>query len=358
MPTAPPPEGDPGDGEVTHARRLILTEGRPRRSVPRQKVDAMPARIATLEAELARVNEARGADADELAQMLVRIADAERAKVSHEERAAAFEEKLRELSVAVDRLEELDDACEAMRKDLEVAHARAQRDAEALETARERARHHAEAVHAAEEQARKDAEALLAAEERTRLDAEAAQRWQERARREAEAAELASHRAQLAEHAAAEGALALHAAHEERHADRERVTDLETKLARTRREHSEEATSLRRAHADAELVAAHALEEERSATARARERLATAEAEITAMRERMQQATELLEAMERREEMAASMRARAVDQLRLALADRGAAPGRTPSQAPRERCGDEPSVEVMSLEDVEIDLPE
>jgi chromosome segregation ATPase len=358
QPTTPPPEPDVVDGEATYPRRPISPEGRSRRSVPRQKVDAMPARIATLEAELARINEARGADADELAHMLVRMAEAERARATHEERATAFEEKVRELKVAVGRLGELEEACEAMRKDLETAHGRAQRDAEALEVMRERARQDGEALHAAEERLRHDADIRRTTEDRMRRDAEAVQRWQESARREAEAAELSSHRAELAEHAAAEGARALHAAHEERDADRERVTDLEAKLARTRREHAEEATSLRRAHSEAEHEGARALEEERAATALAREKAASAEAEIASMRSRVERATELLEAMERREEMAAAIRARAVDQVRQALFDGDAAPARTVSQEPRERCGDEPSVEVMSLEDLEIDLPD
>jgi hypothetical protein len=385
----------------------------------------MPARIAALEAELARVNEARGADADEVAQMLVRIADAERTNTAYQDQAAAFDAKVLELGLAAARQAELEDACEAMRRDLEVAHGRARRDGEALELARERTRQDAEALrsaqertrqdaealeaarermrqdaealqasqqrtrrdaealqavqerarqdlealHAAEERTRKDADALLVAQERMRQDAEAIREWQERGRRDAEAAELASHRADLAEHAAAEGARALQAAHEERDADRTRLTELEGKLARTRREYAEEAASLRTAHAEAELEAAHALEEERSAAARARQQFAAAEADLASMRDRVQQAGELLDAIERRDEMAIAMRARAVEEVRRTLADRGAGPqadpsgpapaiARSPSKAPLDRSGDEPSLEVMSLDELEIDLPE
>ena len=48
--------------------------------------------------------------------------------------------------------------------------------------------------------------------------------------------------------------------------------------------------------------AAHALEAERSAAAHARQELAAAEAELTAMRQRFQQASEHLDAMERHHE--------------------------------------------------------
>lgn len=57
--------------------------------------------MATLEAELARLREQHASDADQLADMLVRIADAERARVAAEQRAAETDEHAETLSVAL-----------------------------------------------------------------------------------------------------------------------------------------------------------------------------------------------------------------------------------------------------------------
>jgi chromosome segregation ATPase len=183
------------------------------------RADALPARIAALEADLARLTEARGVDADELARMLVRIAEAERGRATAEERAQT--------------------------------------------TAR---------------------------------------------------------RADLAERAAADGAEALAGARAEREADRARVTDLEAKLARIRREHGDELTSLRRAHAETDLKLARALEEERGAVARARQQAAAADLALAQAREIIASAAGLVDEMDRREEIAAALRARGLDQARRVLA--------------------------------------
>ena len=305
------PTGPPG-------RRSALTEARSRRGASRPKIDALPARIGALEVELARMSEARGVDADELARMLVRIAETERAKSAQDERAAALDARVRELEAMVARVAEVEAGWETTRRDLEAAN--------------------------------------------------------ERTRRGAEALDLATRRAELAEAAVDDAARALERARAEREADRMRLTDLETKLARTRREHADELTAMRSAQADADQRTAHTLEDERAAAARARQQAAAAEAEVAAMRDRLARAAELFEEMDRRDEMMATMRARSVEQGRRILAGQSAAettphpvsserpePSRASSHNPRalrRHSTDDPSVEVMTLEDIEIDLAE
>lgn len=298
------------------SRRHVLTEVRARRSAARPKVDALPARIGALEIELSRMSEARGVDADELARMLVRIAETERAKSTQDERAAALEARVRELEAMGARVAEVEAAWEDTRRDLETAN--------------------------------------------------------ERTRRGTEATEMATRRAELAEAAAEDGASSLERARAEREADRMRVTDLETKLARTRREHVDELTAIRASQAEADHRAAHALDEERSAAAAARQHASAAEADVAAMRDRLARTAELFEEMDRREEMVAAMRARTVEQGRRIMASQAATesascpaersePPRVNShgsKAPRRQSADDPTLEVMTLDDIEIDLPD
>jgi chromosome segregation ATPase len=83
-----PPPRDPR-AEDTEIPRDVVAALRP--VEPRPKVDALTARIASLETELARLKEEREADADQVATMLVRIAAAERAKAGAEDRAELAE---------------------------------------------------------------------------------------------------------------------------------------------------------------------------------------------------------------------------------------------------------------------------
>jgi chromosome segregation ATPase len=261
-------------------------------------MEALPVRIAVLEGELARLKEERGAEADELARMLVRIAEAERARTDAEERAGTLAERVREL--------------EAVHEDL---------------------------------------------------------------RRGVQTMDQTARRAELAERSASDGATALERMRTELQADRSRVTDLEAKLARTRREHGEELATLRTALADAHLLTANALEEERSASARAREQAATSEASLAAARERLAQAASLVDEIERRQEMGAALLARALEQTRVVLVGeaRGSAsgepgphpaasrPSRPPPAVPkwsRSSSPPEPTVEVLSLDEIDADLPE
>jgi chromosome segregation ATPase len=205
-------------------------------------MDVLPARIAALEGDLRRVTEARAAEADELARMLVRIAATERARATAEERAAALASRVQELETLRDEV-----------------------------------------------------------------------------RREREAMELATRRAELAERSAADGAEALERTRIELEADRLRSTELEAKLARMRREHGDELAALRTTRAEADQQAVRALEEERAAAAEARKRSIEAEAELAKVRQRCARAMDFIEEAERREEMAAALRARALERTRAVL---------------------------------------
>lgn len=284
-----------------------------------------PARIAALEMELARLGHARGAEADELASMLVRIAESERAKSAAEERSNALAERVRELEAQ----------CEQSRREMDA--------------------------------------------------------MRQQTRRSAEVAEMASRRAGLAEKSAADGAAALERAGAELEADRARATDMEARLTRMKREHLAELSALRNAHDESSAVAARALEEatarastaleearaegereakahasraleeagaqaaraleeargqaarlleeagaeaaraldlERSAHAQARHRAAAAETALSGLRGVLTRAAALVDEMERREEMTASLRARALQEARRILSGRSASGSR------------------------------
>ena len=104
----------PGKKRPTKSGRPPLRDPRtdstpPARDEAPVRASARPSttRITLLESELARVNKERGADADDLATMLVRIADAERAKATSAllaqelgQQVAALEAQLSELKDA------------------------------------------------------------------------------------------------------------------------------------------------------------------------------------------------------------------------------------------------------------------
>jgi len=233
-----------------------------------------PRRTALLESELARVNKERAADADDLATMLVRIADAERAKatsalLAHElgERVTALETQLSELRDAPrptdphPRVGELAGELDAARLRLgEVMgiEARLRTRTDELEERLEESLAMSNTLRGQVGAAASDQTALqnqvLAAEE---------------------ALQMATSRAGLAERSAADGAAALERAHAELQADRARVVDLEAKLARVKREHSDAMEAARRELATAVEGAAQeraALETKHAESLRARER--------------------------------------------------------------------------------------
>ena len=139
-------------------------------------------------------------------------------------------------------------------------------------------------------------------------------------RRGAEVAEMAARRAGLAEKSASDGAAALERAGAELQADRARVTDLETRLARTKREHLAELGKLRAEHDEANARATRALEEERAAAERTRQQAAAAEVDLAAMQDAIARTATLVDEMDRREEMTSALRTRALDEARRILA--------------------------------------
>ena len=303
------PRSRPPARDLRPERKLTPREGDPRlrRVVPpadRGELELLPARIAVLEAELTRLREERGVEADEQARMLVRIAEAERARSAAEARVTSMQEALREL------------------------------------------------------------EGKLAASHQQ------VESTRDQLRRGAEVVETAVRRAGLAENSAADGAVALERARVELEADRARVTDLESKLARTRREHLAELASMRTAEADTGVRSTRALEEERSATARARQQAAAAESELASARRRMGRVVALINDMERRDEMVSAFRARGFVQARRVLAgedDVGAdgetneppAEAPTPPPPPTKKSRRPPSTEpanILTLDDIDLDV--
>jgi chromosome segregation ATPase len=207
-------------------------------------------RIALLEAELAQVNKERAADADDLATMLVRIADAERGKAAAtqraqemEGRAAALELELRAQKVTVPpaqpdpRVRELTGELDAVRLRLG--------EAMGIE-ARLRGEAHEVGQRLTESQAMTATLRAQVADGEARVQAVLVE-----VRQAEEAVQLATSRAVLAERSAADGATAFERLHAELESDRARVVDLEAKLARVSREHNEGMEAARREQAEA-----------------------------------------------------------------------------------------------------------
>jgi hypothetical protein len=214
-----------------------------------------PTRITLLESELARVNKERASDADDLATMLVRIADAERAKAAAVllaeelgERVATLEGQLRDRKDTVRpvdlsrRVAELSGELDAARLRLgEVLgiETRLRTRADELEERLVEAQAMTETVRA---QVGEGEQKLRA----TQVELEEAE----------QAVQMTTSRAVLAESSAADGAAALERAHAELEADRARVVDLEAKLARVKREHTDAMEATRQELASAVDAAA------------------------------------------------------------------------------------------------------
>jgi predicted nucleic acid-binding Zn-ribbon protein len=349
------------------------------------------ARIAALESELARVQQERESEADDLAAMLVRIAEAERAK------GTAAREAL-ELSELVNGLQ------------LQLRDVAARESSDASQWSKELA------------QTRQDLEDAEQRLTESKAMSEALRIWSGDADRKIQAIQdqlaqadedlgRAVRRAELAEESAAIVAASLQRAHAEREADQARVIDLETQLAALQVAHAENVAALRTAHAEtlreresmhdevlillreehgrvlatlrqehhaaleehgrrhahtlsamreehaaARRVAGRTLEEERSAAARARQQVTTLESSLTSARAMVARAAELLDELERREEMAASHRARTLEQTRQTLA--GAAYAPPPAGPPPPALPHVPDSSPRALDEIEIDLLE
>jgi chromosome segregation ATPase len=409
-------------------------------------------RVSALESELARVRDEREAEADDLAAMLVRIAEAERAKATSARAAAELDERVHMLAA---QLEEM----EAARATWAAA--------QGTEATSELAILRQQLVEAEERLTESQA---MSNELRARCG-EADQNLQAVQRQlghTQEAVRLAGSRVGLAERSAADGAEALQRAHTEMEADRARVVDLETKLARVKREHAalaeaghrtlsdaidaaeglrltevaaleakhaealqeaerrhaeamaalrqdqdaalselrsehrmaldeggqrhaaemaalskrwegdvavwqkkyEEAlpaleqrhahtlSALREEQGAAKRAAARAIEEERSAAARAKQQVSTLEGSLTSMRAMVARATQVLDELERREEMAAALRTRAIVQAKQVLAGGPGEPPEDGAPVAVATSHAHPTVEPGSLDAIDIDLTE
>jgi chromosome segregation protein len=381
-------------------------------SPPRDAGSVRPvARISALESELARVQQEREAEADDLAAMLVRIAETERAKVTAARAALELDEVVNGLQVQLRemRARELAGAAE-WANERATAQQRLQDAGQRLEEAERRL---------------EESKALLEGLQAGSGDAERkVQAAQHQLAQAEDAIRRAVGRAGLAERSALDGAALLQRARTEleaerahgivveaKHADalreresqhdeiakalreehmaameglrREHVAALEENgrkhaaetaalgkahesfLAMLQRKHDEALPALEQRHAHtlsavreehsaAKRSAARLLEEERSAAARARRQVTTLEASLASMRGNMTRATELLEELERREEMAATHRTRTLEQTKQALTGAGCGlpPADCPAPAPA------PISESALLDEMEIDLVE
>jgi chromosome segregation ATPase len=196
------------------------------------------------------VNAERADDADDLATMLVRIADAERAKaasalLAHDlgERVTALEAELSDLKDAPrptdpqPRVADLSGELDAARLRLgEVMgiEARLRTRADELEQQLAESLAMTNALKAQVGAAAGDQRAL-----------------QNQLQAAEQAVQMATSRAGLAEQSAADGAAALERARAELEADRARAVDLETKVARMKREHADAMEAQRRELANA-----------------------------------------------------------------------------------------------------------
>jgi chromosome segregation ATPase len=322
--------------------------------------EVMAARIAVLESAIARLKEERAADADDLAAMLVRVADAERDREAAEDRATRLGGGLRELEAKLGeaRSREPPPADQARVGALLTELERQQTRAAELE---------AQLVQA-EAAAQRAGEGSAAALDALRVE---------------HAATLDALRL---EHAAGLDALraeqnraieVLTRTHEEARAT------LETRLAEITQERETgllaQMSALREEHAASKRHAARTLEEERSAGARARKQAAAAAVGLAAAREAIASAVARLEEIDRREEIAAGFRRKAIQEARQGLVSSGAtAPpqGQAPVAAearpaisiaiPGEGSagrklalpGGSDTVEIVNLEELEIDLAE
>jgi len=398
--------------------------------------ESIAGRVAGLEEELDRLRAERAEEADQIADVLVRIAEAERARLAAEQRIGELEEterilegQLAEARAAVEADASLDvelqttrDRCAQLEGEVERTRGQVERASDAMHRAEEAAMASSRRAELAEQAASDAANSLshahreLAADRARVVDMEAKLGKLKREHGDALEAERRVHarevdaltkhrdeeraRADLESVAAldrlrAEHAAAMKAAHEERAAATAKLLEQHTMgvermaeeqtlaiekanaghakdLATLDEKHGKELTDREAAHTKqlaerdakhaAELTAvrnelgqekrevARQLEEERSANARLKQQAAAAEGGLGAAREAIANATQLLEDLDRREEMAAGVRAKSIADAKAALS--GAT---TSGKQPAHR---EPTVEVVSLDDIEMDLPE
>ncbi|HEY3821261.1 MAG TPA: hypothetical protein VGL81_29045 [Polyangiaceae bacterium] len=236
-------------------------------------------RIAALEGELERVNKERAADADDLATMLVRIADAERGKAAATLLAQELGDRVLALEAQVSELRDVPPRTEPDPKARELA---GELDAARLRLgelmgveARLRTRADELEERLTEAQAMTSALGVRVVEGEARLQAALGD-----VQEAEQAVQMATGRAVLAERSADDGAATVERIQAELSADRARVVDLETKLARVKREHSDAMEAASRELATAlEGAARQRAEQAAGAEAKLAEALRTLERE-------------------------------------------------------------------------------
>lgn len=100
----PPPRDPRADSDPPASSEEVPLQAFPRIPSSRPRGSDPPARVTALEAEVARLLGERAHDADQLGEMLVRIAAAERARASAETRAAVAEQQVLALRAEVAQL--------------------------------------------------------------------------------------------------------------------------------------------------------------------------------------------------------------------------------------------------------------
>ena len=302
----------------------------PRKSMASTLPDASG--VARLQASVARLRAARTAAADDIAAMLVRVAETDRERQAAERRASKLEEQVQELQAKLDGNRE-GTASVRPNKTLDRAQTRiSQLAGEVADAHRE----------------------LQVA--RAELE------------QQTEALEVATRHADVADKLAADGVEALAETRAALATAQIRVVDLEARLARERQEQAEHVASLNAGHSEmlSAILAEHAatnrdaelaLEDGRSTAAEARERAELAESSLAAARGAIVSVADVLEEVARRDEIATAIRTRAIDQARQLLAGEAQSPsGRAHEPPPFPH---DPTLEVVSLDaDMDMEMPE
>jgi hypothetical protein len=380
----------------------------------RPPTESVAMRVAGLQEEVDRLRAARAEEADQIADVLVRIAGAERARVAAEQRIADLEEAGRALeaqlaearaAVAADasldvELQAAQERCGQLESEVERARSQIERATDAMRRAEEAAMASSRRAELAEHAAADAADSLrnarreLAAEQARVVDTEAKLAKVKREHGDALEAERRVHARQVEaltkqrdderarvdletvaalDRLRAEHAAAMKAAREERAAATAKLLEQHTKaieamaeehtlalekanaahatdLATLDEKHTAELTAVRKELGQEKREVARQLEEERSANARLRQQAAAAEGSFGAAREAAAKAAQLLDDLERREEMASGVRAKSIADAKAAL---------SAATAPRKPLATgAPAAQAASLDDIEMDLPE
>lgn len=358
-----------------------------RQSAPATNV--VPNRLTALQAEVARLTRERAADADDLAAMLVRVADSERARTAAvtmatqlEARVEGLETELGKTRASTDEARQAREAAEQAaygnadglsraRIELEEQVARAGE----LETRLLRAEtqhtdtidsielEHASAMEALRREHAASLEALrndrTAGLDRLRTEHAAAMGM---LRKDQAAALVAAAQKHVTDARAIEGRLSaeLTSVRERHAAELEALKTAHADASRkVESQHAAALTALREEQATARRTASYALEEERSASARLRQQAAASESRLTALRTAIGRATQALVDQEHRDGEAAARRSKSLKEAIDALREDPVptVPGAPVKAAPRPAPAT-PDTKTAALDEIDIELPD